>query len=939
MKYFRFTLFIFLIFFMFLIVFPGAKGNEKPGDPVAQKGILDLRDWDFSRKGSIGLSGQWKFFWQHHLTPSTQVSPEIQSKASLITVPGTWNGHKPKLKQLPGQGFASFTLQVLLPSDIPHLGLKVLDMATAFEIYVDGKSVFSSGKPGKTKETTIPCYGPGVAEIFSPSRTMDILVHVSNFDHWQGGIWEPILLGPISDLYHLREKRVFIDTFLFGSILIMGIYHLFLFWFRPRERSTLYFGLFCLMIALRTITHGERYILTLIPLSYVPLLTAVYLSFYACVPFFSLYTLSIFPKEISKKVIGWICGTGVLFSLFTIILPVRFFSASMPVFQGLTLVALGYGLGCLVKAFRLNRSDSGIFLSGFFILILTIVNDILYTRQVIYTGHFVSMGLFVFILVQAILISRRFSQAFTTVSQQQQALKAENIQRKKMITKLQESEQKFRITADLLPIPLCEYDLSHRITYANQAAADWFGYKNNRLTSGIYLPDLFLETDHQRLISLMTGFPQEPRPASIEFQLLKKDDTRIWGQITTGPVLKNNCLIGGRICFVDLSERKAAERASLFAAEQEKYALVGQVAGKMAHDFNNILGAIMGNAELSLMDCREEETLASLEIILQQTKRGQILTQNLVAFAKDQEPREERFNLNSKIDLVLGLLKKELSRVQLTKILDPDLPDVFADPGMIEQALVNIIQNSIHAMSLEFYPKLIIKTTRKSGKVLIEIRDNGCGIPEKHQKDIYTPSFTLKGSKDEAGAYKADIKGTGYGMANVKKCLEKNRGEVSFKSNLGIETIFTLSLPGVESGCSDEQKMAPPERLSFSGKKILVVEDELSIASVWKNILTHPPFSNQITLAEDAKTAISLFDTHSFDLISLDHMLPGTLNGLNVYAHIRKQNKSIPIIFVSGNIEFIESIGGLKEKDKFLDHLSKPCEMFKYIETLGKWLK
>ena len=445
----------------------------------------------------------------------------------------------------------------------------------------------------------------------------------------------------------------------------------------------------------------------------------------------------------------------------------------MPVFQGLTLVVLGYGLVCLVKAFRINRSDSGIFLSGFFILILTIVNDILYTRQVIYTGHFVSMGLFVFILVQAILISKRFSRAFSTVSQQQQALEVENIQRKKMVTKLRESEQKFRITADLLPIPLCEYDLSHRITYANQAAAVWFGYKNNTLTSGICLPDLFLKTDHQRLMSLITSFPQEHKPGSSEFVLLKKDDTRIWGQITTGPVLKDKHLIGGRICFVDLSERKSAERASLFAAEQEKYALVGQVAGKMAHDFNNILGAIMGNAELSLMDCREEETLASLEIIFQQTKRGQILTQNLVAFAKDQEPREERFNLNLKIDLVLSLLKKELSRIHLTKIFDPDLPDIFADSGMIEQALVNIIQNSIHAMSLEFYPKLILKTAQESGNVIIEITDNGCGIPDKHQKDIYTPSFTLKGSKDETGVYKADIKGTGYGMANVKKCMEK----------------------------------------------------------------------------------------------------------------------------------------------------------------------
>ena len=152
--------------------------------------------------------------------------------------------------------------------------------------------------------------------------------------------------------------------------------------------------------------------------------------------------------------------------------------------------------------------------------------------------------------------------------------------------------------------------------------------------------------------------------------MIKKDQSWVWGQITPGPIFTNKELTGGRVCFVDLTERKNAEKASLFAAEQEKYALVGQIAGKMAHDFNNILGAIMGNAEPSLMDCREKETCESLGIILEQTKRGQVLTQNLVAFAKDQEPMEDFFNINEKIDLVLNLLKKEMAGIHLKKFLN-----------------------------------------------------------------------------------------------------------------------------------------------------------------------------------------------------------------------------------------------------------------------------
>ena len=166
-------------------------------------------------------------------------------------------------------------------------------------------------------------------------------------------------------------------------------------------------------------------------------------------------------------------------------------------------------------------------------------------------------------------------------------------------------------------------------------------------------------------------------------------------------------------------------------------------------------------------------------------------------------------------------------------------------------------------------------------------------------------------------------------MANVKKCMEKNRGKIFFESQAGIKTTVTLSLPAIETCGSDKQKIVVQGEMRISGKKILLVEDEMAIASVIRTMLTHPPFSNEITLAKDAKTAISLFDEHSFDLISLDYMLPGTLNGLNVYSHIRKKDRKIPIIFVSGNIECIESIDGLKKKDKFLDHLSKPCEMRK----------
>lgn len=394
--------------------------------------------------------------------------------------------------------------------------------------------------------------------------------------------------------------------------------------------------------------------------------------------------------------------------------------------------------------------------------------------------------------------------------------------------------------------------------------------------------------------------------------------------------------------LTDITDRKRIEeeraQAQRFALEQEKYALIGQVAGKMAHDFNNILGGIMGNAELSLLDCGDEQIERSLNVILDQAIRGRSMTQNLVAFAKDQEPKEEFFDINSKIDLVINLLQQDIGSMKITKDYTAVLPELLADPGMIEHVLVNLIQNSIHATSLQASPELTVKTYADSGKMFIEIIDNGCGIPEEYHKDIYCPSFTLKGSKDIQKVYKSGIKGTGYGMSNVKKYVEKHKGHISFDSNLGKGTRFIVSIPIIKKGLSKSDKRIISRQEIAANKRILLVEDEPAIAEVQTRILSGEPFCHSVTLAHDGPAAIKAYEKGCFDLISLDYLLPGDMNGLEVYKYIRVKNKTVPIVFVSGNIAFLESMMELTKTDKLMEHISKPCENIIYADTINKLL-
>jgi len=359
----------------------------------------------------------------------------------------------------------------------------------------------------------------------------------------------------------------------------------------------------------------------------------------------------------------------------------------------------------------------------------------------------------------------------------------------------------------------------------------------------------------------------------------------------------------------------------------------------MAHDFNNILGVIMGNAELARLDAEGQRLKKNLEIIYGQTIRGRNLTRNLIAFAKDQEPKQEFFKIKEKIDLVLDLMKKDLTGIEVVRRDQDEMPGLLADPGMIEHALVNLIQNAIHAISKTKDPRIIIRTSSSDREIYLEIEDNGCGIPKVHLKDIYNPSFSLKGSRDRSGAYQKGIKGTGYGMSNVKKYIEQHRGGIRVQSEPGMGTNFRITLPVTLRELTTEEKIRITAKKTYTGKNILLVEDETAIADIQHNVLTSSPFSHQVDIAENGEAALELFEPGRYDLISLDYVLPGGMTGMEVYSKIRELDPVVPILFISGNIEFLESIRQLKQKDTLVDHLSKPCGNKDYMDCINRLLE
>jgi len=513
-----------------------------------------------------------------------------------------------------------------------------------------------------------------------------------------------------------------------------------------------------------------------------------------------------------------------------------------------------------------------------------------------------------------------------------------------MINTISKSRQELKKERDFsmnvihdAPYIICSLNHDSQITFINPAGEKITGYSKEEILDKNWWDLFYPKEEHIQVEKLFEEFSKGD-VEDYEMSLTCKNGNKkfvLWNSFTRKK--ENNIIqiigIGKDITKQKLAEEEAI-KAEQHAAVHEKQALVGQIAGKIAHDFNNILSIIMGNAELSLIKCKSPETKETLELIFKQTLRGKELTKNLISFSLDQEPKQELFNINDKINLVLKLLKKDLKEIEVIMINKPGIPELLADPGMIEHALVNLIQNSIHATSMIEHPKITIKTYALNNNIYFEIEDNGCGIPQQHIDNIYDSSFTLKGYKDETGLYKNDINGSGYGMANVKKYIEQHNGSISVESELGKGTKFIINIPIIEKPLTNQTSFTNNKDIIHSNKRILLIEDEMSISDIQYKVLTQKPFNHIVDIANNGRNAIDLFNQNKYDFISLDYILPGKYNGMDIYHYIRKKNKEIPILFLSGNIEFLESIQELQQKDNNVSHQSKPCQNKDYIDKI-----
>lgn len=382
--------------------------------------------------------------------------------------------------------------------------------------------------------------------------------------------------------------------------------------------------------------------------------------------------------------------------------------------------------------------------------------------------------------------------------------------------------------------------------------------------------------------------------------------------------------------FRDITETKQAEQeqAKLQAqlVQAQKMEAVGRLAGGVAHDFNNMLGVIIGHVDMAIEDVDQTHPiLADLKEIKNASERSAELIRQLLAFARKQTVSPKVLDLNQTVKGMTKMLQRLIGEnIELTLIPEENIWSVKIDPSQIDQIMANLCVNARDAIT--GVGKITIETgTIKLGEndqteftefipgdyVLLVVSDNGSGIDSETLKNIFEPFFTTKESS----------KGTGLGLATVYGIVRQNNGFIRVYSEPGHGTTIKIYLPRHETNSADLSQKESEKMVESGNETILLVEDEPAILNMTRRILEKLGYT--VVTANTPGKAIHLASSHSDEihLLLTDVIMP-EMNGRDMARKILSFHPKIKRLFMSGYTANVIAHQGILEEE--VNFIHKP---------------
>ena len=373
----------------------------------------------------------------------------------------------------------------------------------------------------------------------------------------------------------------------------------------------------------------------------------------------------------------------------------------------------------------------------------------------------------------------------------------------------------------------------------------------------------------------------------------------------------------------DVSDRKKRDDQNRDGRYQmlqaEKMAALGQTISGVAHELNNPLATILSWAERLAERNVDEKTKQGLEVILGEAERAARIVRNLLTFARKRQTTRAMVDLNQVVreTLALRAYEQKVTNIQVVDTLAPELPEVFVDGHQIKQVLLNLLINAEQAcLGANGRGTIIVRTThdRERGSAVLEVTDDGPGIPEDRQAKVFDPFFTTK----EVGS------GTGLGLTVAYAIAREHGGRIWFESRPGSKgaaartgTSFFVELPISGQHLNPPAARAPQQPISleaFKGLRVLVVEDEPALAQAVAEALGDAGFN--VDRAGDGEEGLTRLTEADYDLIVCDLKMP-RIDGMQFYRAMATATPALArrVIFVTGDVagtdaeRFLEETG------------------------------
>jgi len=494
--------------------------------------------------------------------------------------------------------------------------------------------------------------------------------------------------------------------------------------------------------------------------------------------------------------------------------------------------------------------------------------------------------------------------------------------RKRHEQALRESEERYRKVLENANDIVYTHDLDGNLTSINKAGERVTGYTNDEVLN-MNIFDLIAPEQAEKARQMIKQKLTDMVPTSYDLELIGKDGRRISLEISSQIIHKGGQPSGVLGIARDITDRKHLE-AQL--RQSQKMEAVGRLAGGVAHDFNNLLTAIIGYSELLMSNpSTDEMTRTCVEEIRKAGERAASLTGQLLAFSRKQVLQPKVLDLN----VIIANLDKMLRRligedIDLDLIVQPDLWLLRADPGQIEQVIMNLAVNARDAMSS--VGRLTIETSNvefdsesirsyaeiaEGRYVVLQVRDTGHGMSEELQSQIFEPFFTTK----EQG------KGTGLGLSTVYGIVKQSGGYIYVDSELEKGTTFTVYLPRVDEVAGVREGGSSTDDLPVGTETVLLVEDEPLVRQFVSRTLRSSGYL--VIEASNGNEALVIGDDYEgpIHLLVTDMVMP-KMSGRELATRFTEWRPSMKTLFISGYTD--NEISSQDVEDSGVAFLQKP---------------